>query len=448
MLYLLQVSICWALFYALYWLMYRNETFFRMNRLYLLSTLLLGIVLPLDSSKIGLPHEASQVVLSVVLEPLVIGSQQAKEQIEGFSFSYQTILWYVYSIGFVIVTIRFLMGLVKLRRLFLQSETERHEGFYLSKTPEIHLPFSFYNTVFVSSKNEMDAAMLRHEVAHIQQKHSLDVLLLEVLMLIFWCSPVIYWYKKSLRAVHEYLADEAATQICSKQEYGTMLLRQLPSGMQPTLANSFIHSQLKQRFVMMLKPSSPHVAYLKYVVCVPIIFMLSILLHQESVKAQKTFTEADGTKVTAYDGFDILNATDTIVTFDPVSLKESVRTINRTDTIFLTSDVPAHFIGGQDSLMHFLFQNVKYPKEAREAKSTGKAVVQFVVNTDGLVAYVKILKSSGNAILDEEAKRVVDVLDACIKKDLNIPCVPDFVPGTRNGKKVSTYFTLPIVFKL
>ncbi len=453
MFYLIQVTLCWAIFYALYWLMYRQETFFVANRLYLLLTLVLGLLLPLDFSKLlFVQNTSNNEYITVYLRELSVGASQMESATKEFSLSYQHIIYAVYGVGVLFFAIRFLIGLIKIYTIKANSQIKQCDGYFLAKTKEIHLPFSFWNTIYWSEEVENDALILRHEVAHIQQRHSIDVLFVELLSIVFWCSPLVYCYKKSLRAVHEYLADAAATQAYSKQEYGAMLIRQLQSGMQPTIANSFISSQIKQRFAMMLKSSSPCAAYIKYIVCAPLIFILSVLLHQESLKAQEVFTDENGLKTIKYTDFNIVENMDTIVRFDPATLKESINFNKRTDTVYQKLEIPAEFVGGQTELMKYLGSEVKYPKEAREKKQEGRSVIQFVVSKTGFVESIKVRKSSGFSLLDEEAKRIILTMNKGFYADLNdlkgFTPKSLWKPGSKNGKAVACYFTLPIGFKL
>jgi bla regulator protein blaR1 len=449
MIYLLQINLCWAIFYALYWLFYRQETFFRANRFFLIFTLLLGLVLPLDVAQWFSQSIDEQNIVIVYLQEFVVGTQQTGEKIQAFSIDYKGLLILAYFVGCAVVLLRFLFGLKKLYYFYTQSEKEKKEGYTLVKTQEVHLPFSFMGFVFWSQlvDNEEDERyrILMHEVAHVRQRHSFDVLFVELLNIVFWCSPVLYLYKKSLRAVHEYLADEAATTDFSKREYGTLLIRQSQSGMQLAIANSFIHSQLKQRFAMMLKPSSPRVAYLKYAFCTPIVLILSYFLHQQSVEAQKVKIDPYGVKITMFDNFDVTESIDTIVTFDPSTFKESVQIVTSTDTIYKNVDKNATFMYGQDSLMRFLARNVKYPKEAREKNISGKSAIRFKVNPRGWVSNVELLKSAGNTLLDTEALRVVSLF---VPEEFSEKTAPSWTPAAHKGKNVSTYFVLPIAFRL
>ncbi|MEY4904497.1 MAG: hypothetical protein RLZZ292_2312, partial [Bacteroidota bacterium] len=211
---LLQTTFCWTIFYALYWLLYRQETFFQLNRLYLIVTLVLGVVLPWNVTK-WLAERGASPTVTQWLDPVVVGSQRLEIGVSDWVISYKEGLFYIYFLGCVVVAIRFLFGLKKLYFLYKKSEKQYKNGYILAKIEKKELPFSFFNIVFWSDANDQNdaattALMLRHEVAHIQQRHSYDVSFLEILSIFFWCSPLIYCYKKSLRTVHEYLADEAA----------------------------------------------------------------------------------------------------------------------------------------------------------------------------------------------------------------------------------------------
>lgn len=448
MLYLLQINLCWAVFYGLYWLMYRQETFFRVNRFFLLLALLLGLVLPMDFAKLFIQPIDNQSIMTVYLETFVVGTKQTSEKIEHFSLDYKNVLWLVYALGCAVVLLRFLFGLKKLYTLYTHGEKEKKAGYTLVKTNEIHLPFSFMNFIFwsqhIDNEEVENRRILLHEIAHVRQRHSFDVLVLELLNIVFWCSPLVYLYKKSLRAVHEYLADEAATQDFSKREYGTLLIRQSQSGMQLAIANSFIHSQLKQRFVMMLKPSSSRIAYVKYALCTPFMVLLSYFLHQESINAQKVTFDQYGTKITSFEKYNITESIDTIVTFDPSTFVETVQIVKNVDTVYSKADKIPTFIQGQDSLMRFLAYNIKYPKEAREKVSEGRVLVEFQVNPYGWVENVMLKRSAGNDLLDKEALRVVSILAPEI---ITNKMAPHWTPGVYKGKNVSAYVVLPISFR-
>jgi hypothetical protein len=143
----------------------------------------------------------------------------------------------------------------------------------------VHLPFSFFNWIFINPQI-IDLSdyqhIMKHEQAHARQQHSLDVLFVSLVGIVFWWSPMIYFYKKSLRNVHEYLADAVVLSAVNLPDYGDLLLRQADSKAAFPLANHFIFSQLKKRFLMMTRRPSASFATAKYAFTVPIIALLFV----------------------------------------------------------------------------------------------------------------------------------------------------------------------------
>jgi TonB family protein len=448
MLYIIQVTICWACFYALYQLLYKRETFFQLNRAYLLSTLLLGLLLPFDwSSAWTISHESTPLP-AVYLQPLVVGAEVTGTHVKQWSFDFKYWLSMTYVFGASIFTLRFLGALWQLYSIFRKGRGERKGSYIVVKTGKQHLPFSFFRYIFWGEFPENDASaknlILQHELAHIEQKHSIDTLLLELLGIVFWCSPMVYLYKKSLKTVHEYLADAAVTAQNSKKDYGTILLRQVNSGTSPALVHPF-HSQLKLRFAMLLKRNSSRWAYLKYALCLPTLLIISVLLKAQTDSPTFTIDPYGGGKIGTYKDFRTEEGIDTIVTFDPVTFVEEVRTVNYKDTIYFKPDKPAEFIGGQAEFFKLLGATVKYPQAARDKGIEGKNVIQFAVTKRGFIdTRCKIRKSSGNKLLDEETFNVI----LRLSNNESESRVPYFKPGEKNGKPVATEFLLPMVYKL
>jgi len=278
--YILEVTICWAGFYGLYALLLRKTTFFNANRLYLLGTLLLGLLVPL----LELPTPASEGDAPPVvyyLQPITVGVEQLEATVTASAgrngFGYYALLKGLYWTGVLIAAGRLVYGLRQINRLYRRGRKERQPNYTLVRTNEPHLPFSFFGFLFWSDRLELAGedyhTVLRHEQAHINGGHSLDVLLTELLCIFLWCSPLLYFYRRSLRTVHEYLADSVVLQTTRRKKYGHLLLRQSQSGMQIALANHFLQSQLKQRIIMMTRHQSARSALLRYTLAIPLLVL-------------------------------------------------------------------------------------------------------------------------------------------------------------------------------
>ena len=280
--YLLELTICWTVLYALYAIGLREETFFKENRAYLLFTLLAGIVIPL----LEWPTASSDVAESAVvyLQTVVIGGMEAIEisaqqtQISS-SIGLTDVLLWLYFGGVFIFGLRFLYGLSQIKDLYSLSKKRVYQEIKVVLTPKMHTPFAFLNSLFIPQdfdlENTDNQKIIEHERAHLTQRHTIDVLLLEVLSILFWCIPPIYLFKKSLRQIHEYLADAEVLKNTQKKQYGLLLLRQSHQGrMWLSLANHFNQSQLKKRIMMMTKKPSNSRALWKYLAALPLCFLL------------------------------------------------------------------------------------------------------------------------------------------------------------------------------
>ncbi len=275
--YIIKVSLCWILFYALYQLLYKKITFFSANRAYLLGTLLLGACIPLLEyvTLFSQPYEAVNYVAPILLEVDQFQLMVEEEQ----SFDYARLFLAAYLLGLVIVAAKFLMGIARIYRLYSTGEKERKKNFTLVRTDKLHLPFSFYNCVFISNKlplKEKINTILEHELCHINERHTFDVLLVELIKIAFWCSPPIYLYKKELKQVHEYIADNVTLAHEDKKEYGQLLLGQSSSGIELSLTHQFFNSHLKKRIQMMNQKKSSKKALVSYLALVPLLLLLGL----------------------------------------------------------------------------------------------------------------------------------------------------------------------------
>jgi TonB family protein len=309
--YFLEVSICWAMFYLLYILLLSNTTFFNANRWYLLISLALGLMLPLVEWPSWNEPAVTQ-FQELYLAPITIGVESIEQQVVTITpeqgIDYWTLaLKVIYCLGFLLSAILMSKGLLQIWALFKHSERERKAEYILVNTKALHLPFSFFNYLFWSEEQEMDAAdrekILSHELAHIKGLHSVDVLFLELLCVLFWWNPMIYFYRHSIRNIHEFLADAAVLKHTHKKQYGHLLLRQFQSGLTFAMANNFIHSQLKKRIKMMTKTKSRQFLRLKYLLAIPLFVLLAMMLSSETGIANPLETESI-TQLLNKDNFD------------------------------------------------------------------------------------------------------------------------------------------------
>jgi TonB family protein len=244
-----------ALFYGFYALVLSNETFYNLNRIYLVGSAVLSFGIPFWYSDYIQSFFITQQVNEVfynVLSPAVFGVKANAED----PFTWFDLLKIFYGSCTVFLSIKLIFNFLQLKRILKNSENYSKFG----------VGFSFFNFVFVDKDLQKHEVVLKHEYVHIKQLHSADVILFEVIAVLCWFNPVVYFYKKSVKNTHEFIADDIASRLeDSKADYAMLLFSQ-QFGLNPhQLTNQFIDkSTLKRRIEMLNKPRSRKIALLKY----------------------------------------------------------------------------------------------------------------------------------------------------------------------------------------
>ena len=444
--YIIEVSICWLGFYLLYYFFLKGETFFRTNRFYLLSTTLLGLIIPLvEIPYIGSSPSAS--LMSNYLDPITIGVKSFEYSIEEIvvtpmtttsTLSVYSLLSIVYWLGVLVFFSRFLFGIFQIGRLYFSGSRHAQEGYTLVKTSSEHLPFSFFNCLFWSDLFETNSPdeekILLHELAHIRGVHSLDVILMEFLKIVLWCSPLIYFYKKELQTVHEYLADSEVLQTTAKKPYGQLLLRHAQSGLQLALANHFIHSQLKKRIQMMTKNKSARKSLTKYLLAVPILIVMLLLFSNNEVMAKLQDHSPASISETAIGTRPVFTNTEGPIDTSITDVFKVVEQMPRFPGCEELTDESSRKNCAKKRMLEFIYKNIRYPESARKTGIEGTVVIRFIIDKEGAIRNATIIREIGGGC-GEAALKTVEMM-------------PNWIPGKQRGKAVNVYFNLPVKFKL
>jgi TonB family protein len=269
--------------------------------------------------------------------------------------------------------------------------------------------------------SEQIEAIVAHEQVHWRQLHSADLLLAELLTIFQWFNPFVWLYRKSLETVHEYLADEGVLRKGYEPvNYQNLLLVQASGVSAFGFANHFNHSLIKTRIIMMTKDKSRRRSQLKVLLALPLTLLLV---------AAFTYSLPAGELVQ--------KITSPAAEFaQPVSVNaEAVPdTLRPERQVYQVVDQMPKFPGGDAGRMKYLQENIIYPESARKAGEQGVVFITFVVEADGQITNVKVLRGLGEA-LDKSA------LDA-------INGMPAWEPGKKDGEAVAVQFTMPIKFTL
>ena len=287
--YLLQVSFCWVFFYLVYYLFLRRETFFTINRWFLLSTLLLSFAVPplgqwIKDLYTTYPIDAGHVFYLVSETPAYINNAVTRNpDIDWLA----VLIKAIYFSGVLLSSIRFCFGLRKIYRLYQAGYKSEHEGYTLVSNDQFHLPFSFFRLVFVSNQLRLNGAfekVIRHELTHVKHWHTIDILLTEIIHIFFWFNPIVLLYRKALQQSHEYHADACVLKEHQARDYGQLLLDP-SSNLEIALVNQFFNSHLKNRITMMYQKQSTRSAMVKYFAAIPILILALFLFSNSVIEA-------------------------------------------------------------------------------------------------------------------------------------------------------------------
>ncbi|NIJ55355.1 M56 family metallopeptidase [Dyadobacter arcticus] len=277
LLYLAKINVFLAVFYSCFWLLFRKHTFFHWNRFYLLGSLIISLILP--SIKVSETYTES--IPAAIYNIPASQTLAAVSQVEKPALDWTTFLLPIYCAGVIVFLSRLLLSFYKLFITIQKSarlNVEGHTLVLLDETQRVDTSsFSFFKWLVVSAedyKHNPDV-ILRHEYVHIRQWHSLDIVFVEFLKVVFWINPVVWFYKRSMQAVHEFLADQ---QISDRDQYANFLVSYALNVPQTTVTNHFFDSSLlKSRIRMIYKNPTSRWLLGKYILILPITLLAVFL---------------------------------------------------------------------------------------------------------------------------------------------------------------------------
>ena len=272
--YILKSSLCLALFYLFYRLLLSKETFHRFNRISLLGVMLISCLLPLVRVTVDRATVVNTSVMLVEEDMLMYPWEMQTVVQEEAAFPWREWLVAVYFLGILFFLLRNFLSLGYVFYLIRHSRCQRMEnGICLVVHQEGFAPFSWMKYIVISQTDldENGTDILTHEEAHIRNRHSWDLLLVELCIWLQWFNPAAWLLKQELQNVHEYEADEAVLrQGIDAKRYQMLLIKKAVGARLYSIANSFNHSSLKKRITMMIRKKSNPWARAKYLYVLPL----------------------------------------------------------------------------------------------------------------------------------------------------------------------------------
>jgi TonB family protein len=264
-------SAAWLTGFALVFLLVlRNERYFKLNRMYLISGILATLLFPL------ITFHYAVVLPSVTNSTALAGELSAGVIVPEESTTLPVYFW-IYLLGITALSLRLLFQTWKIIRKLRMTGYEQNGAVKLVRTSDYVSSFSFFSFVFVnpSIANVEMQEIMNHELEHIHQRHWFDLVLVELVCIVQWFNPFAWIYAHFVRQNHEFLADESALQHTTDPAiYQATLLNQLLGVPVFSLTNSFSYSLNKKRFKMMKKEIDSPIRKLKMLVVLPLVAML------------------------------------------------------------------------------------------------------------------------------------------------------------------------------
>jgi biopolymer transport protein ExbD len=347
--YLLKSAACMAIFLLFYKLLLEKESIHHFKRFFLLIALIASFIIP----QIVFTEYVEITPSSTVTQALTINEQPEIAPvftiIEKSPMNWTLILWTIYGIGVIGYGFRFLLNLVKIWKR-VKHNTQIKNNFIVRVLLKEQLPpHTFLRFIFLNKQKfesqSIPKSVLKHEETHAIQRHSLDVLFIEVLQVLFWFNPLIYVFKKTIKLNHEFLADSA---VLNSQEdplnYQNTLLSYLSNDsfdphQSVGIANAINYSSIKKRFIIMKKQTSKKGILIRSLLLLPLLALMLYSFSQKNVASQNTIKDIN---------IEITKSGSLLINNEPVALEklsEKALNVNQNiDTYIFKNYITAHIL--------------------------------------------------------------------------------------------------------
>ncbi len=417
--------------WAVYKCVLANIGCFRFNRILLLSSITLSFVSPIFILNPFWLADIMENNIEIAFNPVEVAyiANTVSEQITPI-WDYIVTL---YLIGVIVMTIYFLVSLVRLTLFILKGEHIKQDDcrIILHRHNSV-APFAWCGYIMMPRRDwyEFGQMIVCHEKAHIECRHWIDLLFMQAAIIITWYCPAIWLLRNELHTLHEYEADSRVLASgVKREEYQMFLIKKTVGARFATLSNCLNHSSLKKRITMMLSSKPTGKARVRAFVMVPAMALALIGLATPAVSA--VINEVSAATPVEDLRYKISEKSDDSIRvterYSDVAVTEKA---DGADAVpFSKTETAPNFPGGKDKLAEFVNKNISFPESAYvNGILDMDAVVQLTIAKDGVVKEARIVKSSGQ-VLDAEALRVARML-------------PKFHPGLNGGLPAESSYTL------
>ncbi|MAW96410.1 MULTISPECIES: M56 family metallopeptidase [unclassified Leeuwenhoekiella] len=484
--YLLEVFVIQALFLAVYQFWLRKETFFNVNRAYLIGSALVAFALPFMQFELFQNQIPLRENITFLPEVVINAAAPETTSVTPETQTDWSIYWLIYAAGVFFSTGMLFRKYLEVKRYF---RFKRQTDGNIITIPNSDAAFTFLNTIFLGDKisAEARAHILAHEEVHLKHKHGVDLFIFEVLRVVFWFNPLVYIYQNKVAELHEFIADAQATKKTEKKSYYNQLLNTAFGTQEISFINTFFNHSLIKKRIVMLQKQSRNGAKWKYLLLLPLIAGIltyvgctddnglaenqtSLSLEEQiqdlraTLDAKEHITpeelnsleELEAQYKSKIEVVEVVEGLDEAIPLNEAPVGDAVEIIEvvETQSQEVLNDVPFAVVDevptfpGCESLSGYEEKKMCMSQQVSQfvnrnfntdlgkelgLKGVNRIYVRFKIDEQGKVTDIGV--RGPHPKLEEEAIRVVSQL-------------PDMTPGKQGGEAVNVLYSLPIVFQV
>lgn len=453
---ILKIVLCSSLFIAVYYLFLEKEKMYRFNRIYLLSSLMLSYTIPFITFTVQTPKATHP---QLIIEEAVqyVSTVQPKQE----NFNWTNLIWIIYITITLFILIRSLLAIIAIKRI--QGEKRIYQNYNIIFTQKNLSPFSFWNTIYMGKEyvknGAIDPRIFLHEKSHLDQMHSIDLILIHLIKIFTWFNPLLFLYKNAIISNHEFLADEAVLKCqFNLKEYQNLILNELVGSQNMTFTHSLNFNNTKKRFIMM-KAQKTKFSLFRKTVGITTLVAATVLLSERtyanisvpsgnnessSANLRKKAANTEPSKVVQYfmknipedilqkkdpggsiaiNKETIKSVTDTI---SPKKSQEGKNTNNQKDTNFVSAEYP-----GSKAELRAQIGKTMDVSAIQPIKGVIKAIAYIHIDPTGKAT--NITTSGDNDIFNKEFLKAMTIISNNTS----------WKPATKDGQPIASVLKVP-----
>ncbi|MBS1670298.1 MAG: energy transducer TonB [Bacteroidetes bacterium] len=321
-----------------YWLLLRNKKFHQYNRFYLLALFVLPWFVPLLKINL-LPPKENTTTIIYFIQAIANNNTVIESKVKGLIFNWNTAVILTYILVCVFILIGLIKALLNIYRLLKQNSCKHWENIYLVFTNAKGTPFSFFKYIFWNNEIAMQSAegkqILAHELIHVKQKHSLDNILIQIILIVGWCNPFFWLAKKEMNLIHEFIADTKVVKNGDASSLAAMLLAAAFPQQKFLLTTPFFFSPIKRRLAMITNTKNTKFSYARRIIALPVLFITVLLFSFRNTQLIAKAKADSKENIIIEDVYlsDIPNSTDSLSTEDLNLFSSKLNALAKTKTL-------------------------------------------------------------------------------------------------------------------